>query len=238
MMRSEGKTRKRLRRLLARLHEPEWVDNAGVKLPLRSRLISGHVRSEIIAGNYERKEADILERYVEPADRVLEVGAGIGFLSAFCALRIGSDKVFAYEANPALMEVIAETHRANRVAPTVRNAMLARGEGEREFVVCDDFWASSAHRGASAGRTIRVPQLDLNAELARVRPTLVIVDIEGGEHEFFEYANLEGVRKLCVETHPDVIGNGRITAMLAQLFAAGFVLDCTLFRKNVFYLYK
>jgi hypothetical protein len=118
----------------------------------------------------------------------------------------------------------------------VTNALLARGEGEREFHIEDDFWASSAHRGG--GRAITVKQLDLDRELGRIRPSFMIVDIEGGEAEFFAGADLSTVRKICVETHPDVLGDRVLSEMFAGLVAKGFALDFSLIRKNVFFFHR
>ncbi len=141
-----------------------------------------------------------------------------------------------YEANPELIPLIRETHAKNDVAPTLINALLAKGDGEREFHLEDDFWASSAHR--TGGRSITVKQIDLNAELARVKPSFLIVDIEGGEAEFFAGAERSTVQKICVETHPDVLGDRVLSEMFAGLVAKGFALDFSLIRKNVFFFHR
>lgn len=238
MFRKGGKADKRMRKLMLKVRTPEAAENAGVLLPVRHPLISPHIRREIALGNYERKEIEIVERRLEADDVVMEIGAGIGFLSAWCAKRVGDGRVFAYEANPALMDVIARTYELNAVAPEARNVLLGRGAGEREFNVEPEFWASSLQTKSAQAKVVRVAQVDLNAEIARIRPTFMVVDIEGGERELFEYACLDGVRKVCVEVHPHVIGNGGIRAMLERLFAQGFVLDFNLVRKNVIFLYR
>ena len=168
----------------------------------------------------------------------MEVGAGLGFLSAFCAKKIGNERVFAYDANPALMEMIRQIHSDNGVAPTVRNALLGDGEGEREFFLEKDFWASSLIAQTPDAQAIRVPQVDLNTEIRRIAPTFMIVDIEGGEAEFFQLADLTPVRKLCVEVHPHVLGNRRISEMIARLVDQGFALDFGCMQKNVLFFYR
>lgn len=235
-MRRGGRTARRIKKLLWRIHVPRWVDNHGVLLPTEGPGISPGIRRQIFFSEYEDKEIEIVAKRLSPDDVVMEVGAGIGFLSAYCAKRIGSGCVFAYEANPALMELIAATHRANGVAPEVRNVLLAQGEGMREFHVEPEFWASSALPGSGSATTIRVPQADLNSELRRVRPSFLIVDIEGGEIEFFELADLATVRKICVETHPGIHSSAALSRMLEGLIAQGFALDFTLMRKHVLYL--
>jgi len=239
MLRRNGRTYKRIRKLLRPFLRPEFADNFGISLPLSHPLITSGIAKEIYFGDYERKEAEIVAKRLENDDVVMEIGAGIGFLSAFCAKQIGDERVFAYDANPALLEVIAATYAANRVSPSICNAMLGQGAGKGRFFVEKEFWASTTVReGARDATEIEVEQRDLNAEIARIRPTFLIVDIEGGEADLFPIADLSGVRKICVETHPHVLGNEGVSQLLALLFERGFVLDLSLIRKNVFFLYR
>ena len=235
-MRKNGRTARKLKKIAWRFKQPDWADNHGVMLPVRHVMVSPGIAREIYLGDYEAKEIEIISKRLSADDTVFEVGAGLGFLSAYCAKLTGSDRVFTYEANPGLIPLIRETHARNGVAPIVTNALLARGDGEREFRIEDDFWASSAHR--SGGRAITVRQLDLNSELARIRPSFMIVDIEGGEAEFFADADLSPVCKICVETHPDVLGDAVLSQMFAGLVAKGFALDFALIRKNVFFFHR
>lgn len=239
MIRKGGRTERRMRKLMRAFSSAKFAENFGVMLPLKHPLISPGIGKEIYFGDYERKEAEIVSQRLEHGDVVMEVGAGLGFLSAYCAKIIGSERVFAYEANPALMEVIDQTHAANGVRPTVFNALLADGAGRTRFFVEEEFWASTTVKdGTRNSKEIEVEQLDLNSEIARIRPTFLIVDIEGGEADLFPLADLSGVQKICVETHPHILGNGGVSRLLALLFERGFVLDLSLIRKNVFFLYR
>jgi len=57
-------------------------------------------------------------------------------------------------------------------------------------------------------------------------------------NEFFAGAALATVRKICVETHADVLGDKVLSEMFAGLVAQGFALDFSLIRKNVFFFHK
>jgi FkbM family methyltransferase len=235
MLRKGGRTEKRLKKFARHFHSPAFADNFGIRLPLKHSAITAAIHRDIYFGDYERKEKEIISSRLEKNDIVMEVGAGIGFLAAFCAKRIGSERVFAYEANPALMEIIHQIHADNGVSPTVRNVLLGDGDGEREFFLEKDFWASSLIPQTKDAKSIRVPQEDLNAEIRRIAPTFMIVDIEGGEEEFFRIAKLDPVRKLCIEFHPHTLGNHRISAIIAHLIGQGFALDFGCMRKNVLF---
>jgi FkbM family methyltransferase len=238
MFRKGGKADQRLKRLRWHFGVPDYADNRGIQLPLRHPAITKPIQKDIFFGSYESKEAELVQLKIESGDIVMEVGAGIGFLSSLCARIVGSDRVFAYEANPQLLDVIRHVHALNGVAPTVVGAMLGEGAGEHEFFLEKDYWASSIIRGSAEAQAIRVPQIDRNSEIRRLAPTFLIADIEGGEYEFFSGIDLAPVRKICIETHPHVLGNRRISEILGWLFVAGFSLDFNCMRKNVYFLYR
>lgn len=233
-----GRADRRWRKLKWKFSRPDWATNFGVDLPLNLPAITPPIRKDIFFGGYEAKEAGLVEKFIQPDDVVFEVGAGIGFLSSLCAKVVGNDKVHAYEANPQLLPIIEQVHRRNGVAPKVYNVLLGKGPGERTFWLEPDYWASSLIQGSPQAKPIQIPQIDLNAELARIQPTFLIVDIEGGEYEFFQGIDLTPVQKICIEVHPHVLGNDRVCEILSWLFEQGFSLEVGHMRKFVFYLYR
>jgi len=206
-----------------RLRRPERVRLHGVWLEIDSGASAAHRRA-LYAERYERGEARCLLLRLAPDDVVLEVGAGIGFLSALCARRVGSARVTAVEANPALLPRIRATWAANRVAPTLVHGVLAREAGQAGLHVAREFVESSllARGAADAHDVVRVPQLAVNELMARVAPTCLVVDIEGGESELLPAIDWRGVRKLVLELHPHVIGETRTRELIALLAQHGF----------------
>jgi FkbM family methyltransferase len=238
MIRPGGKTEKRIRRMLWLLPKAGYTTNFGVRLPLKHPAITPPIQKDIYFGVYESKEAELVQKKIAADDVVMEVGAGIGFLSALSAKVVGGERVFAYEANPQLMDVIKQVHQLNQVAPTVSNVLLGEGDGEREFWLEKNYWASSLIQGSGDATPIRVRQIDLNREIERIQPSFMVLDIEGGEYEFLRHARLGPIRKMVIEVHPHVLGYTRISEMLGWLFAAGFALDVGNPRKNVLYLFR
>src|SRR2546425_11253511 len=76
-------------------------------------ILSPQVERTVSRGRYEQDEFRLIEQVLSPGDVVLEVGAGLGLVSAYCAKRLGSSRVFAYEANPDLEACIRETYSLN-----------------------------------------------------------------------------------------------------------------------------
>jgi hypothetical protein len=130
------------------------------------------------------------------------------------------------------------THEKNHVSPQVYNTFLADGDGECEFHLNDDFWASSSVVKTASTRKVMIRKVSLNDEIRRITPTFLIVDIEGGEKDFFALADLTGVNKICMETHPGILTDKEISEIFNGLINDGFWLDFSIVRKNVFYFYR
>lgn len=174
---------------------------------------------------YERTERNMVEAAVRPHDVVLELGAGLGVISALCAKV--AKRVIAYEANPRLIPIIQETYRLNEVDCHLHQAMLGYQTGFQELYLHADFWESSTVPNPSLER-VRVPVINAASVLCTVNPTFLICDIEGGEADLFKTLSYpEDVRKIVVETHPHVIGEKATDRLMADFYAAGFQLVIT-----------
>jgi FkbM family methyltransferase len=176
----------------------------------------------LLEDSYETRELRLLEPVLTKTDRVMELGTGIGFLAAFCARAIGNDAVITYEANPKLERHIRNTFRLNRVAPHLVMAAAGVTAGTGTFYLSRDFWASSTIPGGSRKRPVAIPVRSLNIEIARFRPTLIIVDIEGGEVELVPQADLRNVRAVIIELHPRITGADAARTVESALLRAGF----------------
>ena len=79
-------------------------------------------------------EFKILSEVLDKNDRVMEIDAAIGFLSAYCAKKIGNDKVVAYEANPQMIGKIKETYKLSNVNPIINNVIFLDKDSELIFI--------------------------------------------------------------------------------------------------------
>jgi hypothetical protein len=112
------------------------------------------------------------------------------------------------------------------VSPTIINAVLEEAEDVVELQVHEgEFWRS-ARSPMIDGATNRVPHRSSQRELSRLKPTYLMVDIEGGEATCLGDLTLpDHVGAICVETHPQVAGDDATQRMLMKLTTEGFVLD-------------
>jgi FkbM family methyltransferase len=136
--------------------------------------------------------------------------------------------VFAFEANPAMEQTIRRTYRLNGVTPRLDIALVGRTREESvPFYVGRHFWAGSSFSATGLVRTRYVRQESLEAILESVKPSLVILDVEGGELDLLPILlspSGASVRKIIVEVHPSVLGD-RVTSELEKsLLSATFAL--------------
>lgn len=216
-----GREWRRLRRPVVEVH--------GVRLRL-GRHMSPWVEDVVLNGTYESDECQLLQEVLGPQDIVLEVGTGLGVVSTLCARRVGSERVFTYEANPDLEPWIRDTWALNGVHPTLAICAVGTKDGEVVFYRDKHLWSSSVVPRAPDMRPVRVAMRSLTAEAARYRATLLIVDAEGAEREMFRAAELPTVTRIVVELHERVIGPDGVARARADLAALGFVEDAALSR--------
>lgn len=157
----------------------------GLTLYLPEAALKGNLERALSSGRYENHEADALLMHVRPGDRLLDLGAGLGFICALAARVLGEGAVFGVEAGPETVKLARKNLVANGFpgVKLMRGAVVGEGEGEVEFGQRPAFWAS-ALKGPDGwpenAEVIRVPARPIGKLLARVAPTVISCDIEGG----------------------------------------------------------
>jgi FkbM family methyltransferase len=202
----------------------------GLELELDDAMLPDIVRRALSRGWYERDEVEILRAALRPGDRVVELGAGLGVTSMVAAGTLGAEAVSSFEANPALLPVIRANAARNGFDLAVQNRVLLPSAAVvgRPMVTLDvggAFWASSVVAKDTALRPVEVETGALEAELARHRASVLVMDIEGLEVEVLELADLSALRALVFEIHYDRAGRERTDAAVIGLLDRGFRLD-------------
>ncbi|MFO7782815.1 MAG: FkbM family methyltransferase [Spirochaetia bacterium] len=198
-------------------------------LPTEGPWLTEAIRTSIERGRYEAREAQVISRLLTRGQTVMEVGGGIGFLSAYCAKVAGAGRVVTYEANPELIPVIKQVHALNGVDAEVRDSVLAEHDGETQLHIAPAFWSSSTIEGsgvAKAGHSIRVKTERIDRALDDVKPDILIVDIEGGEQLFFNSIHSLSAKSVVIELHPKQLHPHAINAIFFRMFELGYTYDC------------
>ncbi|WP_212525214.1 FkbM family methyltransferase [Actibacterium sp. MT2.3-13A] len=206
---------------------PKFIRSRGLKFPYDPRVIDRKRRKLLHDDAYEKKESEAVLRQIRPQDTVLELGAGMGYMSTLMARKLGVRHVHAFEANPAMIPYIRAVHAANGVEDvTVHNALLGAEEGEVTFYVRGDFVASSMednlgekHGGVIARET--VPVRPVAQVMDEIKPTALVCDIEGAEADLLPLMDLGAIRVAIIELHPQVFGQAGTAKVFAAMAAAG-----------------
>lgn len=202
---------------------------SGVLIPPDAEIITPVIRRAMVENRFEAPEARQIPGIVEPGDRVVEIGAGTGFISTLLSRERRVASVLAVEANPRLLSYMTRLHRCNQVRKVRRlNAVLnnAATAGIVTFYLRRDFWMGSLLPGPNPYvDTVQVPTLNFGALIREEAATLVVCDIEGAETLLFDGADLGNVDRVFLELHDHVTGLSGVAALFAAFAAKGFVYD-------------
>lgn len=185
----------------------------GLTVPVSQAQMPFPVYQQILAEDYEVPEITAVEKLIKAQDRVLELGTGLGIVSGLASRMVEGLEIRSFEANPALLPQIHELHRLNDISCIrVENAMLEPSPNIdiRPFHIHRYFPQGSVIESEDSERTIEIRVLDLNQTIQAFRPSIMICDIEGAEEIVFAGANLDGLRALVIELHPDVVSRSGV----------------------------
>ncbi len=219
--------RREIRRLKAR--HLSSVRFRGLSVPLKRSGMNEDVAMLLVRGSYEAPEIAGVEAVVREGDRVLEVGAGLGIVTALAARRVGKGRLRAYEANPELVDDTRSFLAAAGIDNAeIVNAVLVPDRGgagvpeSRRFHLAPSFAEGSLRAdGATDGRTISVPAEPLSEVIASFRPDVLICDIEGAEAELIPAFDASSLRAAVIELHPHQLTRAEVAAIYDHLAGHG-----------------
>lgn len=197
----------------------------GCSFRLPAGLAPMGVRARFFFDTYEKEERVALRALLRPDDGVLELGASIGVIA--CA----TDKLLTrqtaphvvVEGNPYVWPELFANKQRNTARFEIIPGILGQGKW-RTFHIHEYFFGGSAHRKAHT--EVVVPVFSLSDIEARVSGTfnVLIMDIEGGEHEVLTLLRdrLHEFRLVIVEFHAFIIGEELVEECKTILKSAGF----------------
>jgi FkbM family methyltransferase len=197
----------------------------GVKVPASRYLHENRIARINAAGHEIRGSLHV----VGSEDVVLEIGAGIGLVGAVIASNNAPKKVHSFEANPELIPEIRSLYALNGLDEIieVQNTVLLTGDDQPDTI---QFHLRNSYLGSSlieaegkVRKTVEVPTADFNKVCAELEPTVLVMDIEGGELDLLRHADLSRFRAVVLEFHPGAYGIEGMRECKSILRDAGFV---------------
>ncbi|MCV2894524.1 FkbM family methyltransferase [Lentibacter sp. XHP0401] len=203
----------------------------GVTLVCPEAQLTEKIRSKLASGEYEGSEARAVKMRVKAGHRVLELGAGLGYIGALAAQIVGASHVTSVEANPDMIGAITANYARNGAGGIDLRHGAAVGqdyEGDTlAFARAKQFWASRiAGAGDTGAGVVEVPALRIDALLGEVKPNFVIMDIEGAEQYLFAAKWPRFVKHVVIELHPKQYESGKVIKhMVDVLSRSGLTYD-------------
>ena len=199
------------------------VEVNGIRVDVGSPKISRIVEKGLRGGWYEDAEAKAAMVLLQDEDIVLEVGGGCGFMSAYIARLGRAARVVSVEADPDLIPIMRETHALNDATVEIFNEILSDTSGSMYFYVCQNFLVSSCVPPVDKPhRRVSVPTSSFQARLAEWRPSLLVIDIEGGERELLRQPLPPCVDRIIVEIHEWAYGPAGVKEVMDRISNLGF----------------
>ncbi|MEL6582757.1 MAG: FkbM family methyltransferase [Pseudomonadota bacterium] len=214
----------------------EMITCQGVQFPPDPAIITPRVATKLRRQTYEGMEVHGLGRMSLEDVPILELGAGIGFVSSFLMGPLRAGPVTCVEANPALCGYIAQVHRANGLtAPHPINAVCLSDSAEMPesrtlpFHITDPFWSSTlGNPGKYPHETVQVPTRRLSDVIAESGAAMIVCDIEGAETEVFTEVEFGPVERVYLELHTRRYGGEGILRVFNAFSKYGFFYDQSL----------
>jgi len=203
----------------------------GVALLCPKEQLTDKIRGKLASGEYEGSEARAVLMRLKAGQRVLELGAGLGYIGALAARIVGAQNVTSVEANPDMLAAIRANYALNGVAGIdLRHGAFVGPAYEGQtlaFACAKQFWASRiAASEDRRARVVDVPVLRIGALLADVAPQFVIMDIEGAEQYLFASQWPRSVRQVVIELHPKQYESAKVIKEIVDMLSrSGLTYD-------------
>ncbi len=199
----------------------------GVRFPIEPGLMPWRMRRALRSDSYESREAEAALKLIGGGDVVMELGAGVGFMSSLIATQTGAASIHAFEANPRLIPYIRRVHAENGVTnASVYHGVLGAEAASAGFYVRPRILDSSLTPMADDGEAVElteVPVLGAQETFDRIAPTILVCDIEGAEVDLLPLVDLSGLRGVVIELHPQFVGKQGIARVFSHLHDCGLV---------------
>ena len=197
--------------------------------------------NNMIEGTYERREVLSALKFVEKGDVVIEMGAGAGVVGAVAAKNCAPARIVSFEANHKLIASIKALYAHNGIKSKieVRNKIVLSDPDAPtsvDFFIRGNFLGSgmTITKGMERAEKVDVPVVKWETIKKQIKPTVLLMDIEGAELEFFRYADLSGIRVIIVELHRHIYHRPGMREIRDGIAAKGFVEDTDASGRGVF----
>ena len=198
-----------------------WIPFNGLSIYTGCKAVAAGTKAAVFWGIYEGAEIRMIRRNLLADVPVVELGGGIGVVSAFIRKSLRPSCPFVcVEANPGLITSIEANIRRNNgpCAATVVNAAVDYSSGDSSgviFRIDHNFLLSRLAGDEIVEKRLSVPRMKLKDIFDKYipGPVQLVMDIEGAEFDVImkDRASLERCAQIIAEFH-DTVRDGVVTS--------------------------
>jgi FkbM family methyltransferase len=183
-------------------------------------------RSRLYFDTYEAPERALAQKWIEPDASVLELGGCVGVVSCVVnKLLERPENHIVVEANPTLIDLLTENRDANGCAFRIENCIVSRAS-EAEFYIANIMTANRKDSGVGKRIHVEAKTLETLEDRHGIRFDTLILDIEGGEFDFFSEnaARLAEMKLVILELHRHILSAHQVQQCTSILERGGLKL--------------
>lgn len=208
-----------------------WVELRGNQVTLEGMVFSVATpavprinKSQLLQGRYEQLERDFVEKYLDPASPVIELGGGLGVISCVVNSRLHNPEWHVVvEANPLMISTLERNRQQNKCKFMILFSAIAY----HDDIVTIHQSGFSTGINTTSTMSARVPTITLSqvAKLSGFSTFTLICDIEGAELDMIENdveCLQNQVTTIIMEIHPETMGKTAVEVGIQRLSSLGF----------------
>lgn len=180
----------------------------------------------ISCGDYQQQMLDMIQKYIQKGDQIIEIGAGLGVTTAYLGLCTGQ-KVVALEPQEKLHDVIRKNCQLNAVAVEVIHGSITPDikDSETDFHIMHDYLSSSLFQNSGdVDISIKVPQVNIEHIIQKTTTNTLVFDIMGAEIGLVYEDSIQKFNKIICALNTPIIGEEKTAHIINHLTKNGFDL--------------
>lgn len=144
--------------------------------------VTDEIYCSLVRDTYEAEEAELVREYLPSDTDVIELGAGLGYVSCVIDDELSEDRrQLAVEPNPHIVPRLRRTKVLNDAGFTVREEAYGSESNTVRLDLGDAFWTATTSR--DEGIEVSAATLSSLRDDAGLSTFSLVMDIEGGEYE-------------------------------------------------------
>jgi FkbM family methyltransferase len=180
-------------------------------------------RSRLYFDIYEAPERALAHKWIKPYASILELGGCVGVVSCVVNKLLEHPRNhIVVEANPTLIDLLRENRDTNGCAFQIENCIVSRAP-EAEFYIASIMTANRKDSGIGKRVLVDAETLEALEDRHGIRFDTLILDIEGGELDFFteNAARLAEIELVILELHRRILSPQQVEVCTSILQQAG-----------------